>query len=111
RSSDLGWFGMVEAEPLTGRTHQIRVQAAAEGFPILGDTLYGGTPALRVFLHAAELTLRHPATGQEMTFRAPLAQGHPSASSAELGGAGDGLRWLPGPMPYRSLREALIESE
>ena len=47
---------MVEAEPLTGRTHQIRVHAAEKGFPILGDTLYGGTPAPRVYLHAAELT-------------------------------------------------------
>src|SRR5262245_28516121 len=37
----------VEAEPLTGRTHQIRVHAAAKGFPILGDTLYGGSPAPR----------------------------------------------------------------
>ena len=62
---------MVQAEPLTGRTHQIRVQAAERGFPVLGDTLYGGTPAARVYLHAAEITLQHPATGQEVTFRAP----------------------------------------
>src|SRR5579883_3469129 len=34
---------LIEAEPITGRTHQIRVHAATEGFPILGDTLYGGT--------------------------------------------------------------------
>ena len=61
----------VEAEPLTGRTHQIRVHAAEHGFPILGDTLYGGTPFDRVCLHAAELTLRHPATGESMTFGAP----------------------------------------
>lgn len=62
---------LIEAEPLTGRTHQVRVHAAAQGFPILGDILYGGTPAARVFLHAAKLTLRHPATGNEMTFAAP----------------------------------------
>jgi 23S rRNA (cytosine1962-C5)-methyltransferase len=61
----------LEAEPLTGRTHQIRVHAAEQGFPILGDTLYGGTAAARVYLHAAEITLRHPTTGQEMSFRAP----------------------------------------
>ena len=36
-------FQMLEAEPLTGRTHQIRVHAAESGFPVLGDTLYGGT--------------------------------------------------------------------
>ncbi len=61
----------VEAEPLTGRTHQIRVHAAANGFPILGDTLYGGASFARVCLHAAELAFRHPATGRLMTFRAP----------------------------------------
>jgi 23S rRNA (cytosine1962-C5)-methyltransferase len=51
------------AEPLTGRTHQIRVHAAESRFPVLGDTLYGGTPASRVFLHAAEIEFAHPATG------------------------------------------------
>ena len=62
---------LIEAEPLTGRTHQIRVHAAESGFPILGDTLYGGTPAARVCLHAAELAFRHPVTGQELRFTAP----------------------------------------
>ena len=61
----------VEAEPLTGKTHQIRIHAAESGFPILGDTLYGGTPAARVFLHAAEISFTHPATGELVTFRAP----------------------------------------
>ena len=60
----------LEAEPITGRTHQIRVHAAEHGFPILGDTLYGGTPAERMFLHAAELSLTHPASGEPMVFRA-----------------------------------------
>lgn len=63
---------LIEAEPLTGKTHQIRVHAAASGFPILGDTLYGGAPAARVHLHAQELTLRHPATGGEMTLTASV---------------------------------------
>ncbi|HWF20489.1 MAG TPA: pseudouridine synthase [Verrucomicrobiae bacterium] len=62
---------LLEAEPITGRTHQIRVHAAAESFPILGDTLYGGTAAKRVCLHAVELTLKHPLTGGEMTFSTP----------------------------------------
>ena len=65
-------FTSVEAEPVTGRTHQIRVHAAEHGFPVLGDTLYGGTRWQRVCLHAAELVLKHPATGQPMTFSAPV---------------------------------------
>jgi len=67
----VGSYNLVAAEPLTGRTHQIRVHAAAKGFPILGDTLYGGTPAPRVYLHAAEITLKHPADSRELTFCAP----------------------------------------
>ena len=63
--------GLVEAQPLTGRTHQIRVHAAERGFPILGDTLYGGSPWPRVCLHAAELRLEHPASGAAMSFAAP----------------------------------------
>jgi len=62
----------LEAEPVTGRTHQIRVHAAENGFPILGDTLYGGAAFTRVCLHAAELRLRHPAGGAPLTFRAPV---------------------------------------
>ena len=62
---------VVEAEPLTGKTHQIRVHAAAKGFPILGDLLYAGTRAARVHLHAGEVTLSHPASGQQATFAAP----------------------------------------
>jgi 23S rRNA (cytosine1962-C5)-methyltransferase len=61
---------MVEAEPLTGRTHQIRVHAAENGFPILGDTLYGGAPFQRVCLHAAEISFKHPATEEVVTFTA-----------------------------------------
>jgi 23S rRNA (cytosine1962-C5)-methyltransferase len=64
-------FKTVRASPLTGRTHQIRVHAAESGFPILGDTLYGGTAAARVFLHAAEIEFAHPATGEPVTFSAP----------------------------------------
>ena len=62
---------LVEAEPVTGRTHQIRVHAAEHGFPVLGDPLYGGTAWPRVCLHAASLTLAHPASGREMTFSVP----------------------------------------
>jgi len=69
--ADRGWRA-IEAQPLTGRTHQIRVHAAQAGFPILGDTLYGGTPAPRVCLHASEVTLKHPASGVEMTWVATV---------------------------------------
>jgi 23S rRNA (cytosine1962-C5)-methyltransferase len=61
----------VEAEPLTGKTHQIRVHAAAHHFPILGDTLYGGTAAGRVYLHAQEIQFVHPATQEPVVFTAP----------------------------------------
>ena len=66
-----GGDGLVFAEPFTGRTHQIRVHAAESGFPILGDTLYGGTPAARVYLQAAEISFAHPATGERVTFTVP----------------------------------------
>src|SRR5205823_12199734 len=68
RSASVVSYTMLEGEPVTGRTHQIRVHAAANGFPILGDVLYDGTPASRVYLHAAEITLKHPGTGREVTF-------------------------------------------
>ena len=61
----------IEAEPLTGRTHQVRVHAADRGLPILGDTLYGGSPGPRVCLHAESITLRHPVTGRAMTWQVP----------------------------------------
>jgi 23S rRNA (cytosine1962-C5)-methyltransferase len=62
---------LFEASPRTGRTHQIRVQASENGFPILGDILYGGTPASRLFLHAQELSFQHPASGESMRFETP----------------------------------------
>ncbi len=67
-SGGLTWL---RAVPVTGRTHQIRVHAAARGFPILGDTRYGGEPAARLWLHAQRLVFRHPASGAEVQFHAP----------------------------------------
>jgi 23S rRNA (cytosine1962-C5)-methyltransferase len=63
---------ILEAEPVTGRTHQIRVHAAESGFPIMGDALYGGTSAERLHLHSERLTLKHPASGKELAFEAPV---------------------------------------
>ncbi len=64
--------------PHTGRTHQLRVHLAAIGHPIVGDAVYGhtrsrdGISMRRQALHAARITLRHPATGVRLTFTAPL---------------------------------------
>jgi len=69
---------LVEAVPLTGRTHQIRVHLAGEGLPILGDTLYGGPSVSgslrfpRVMLHARTLAFPHPADGRIVSASAPL---------------------------------------
>lgn len=60
----------LEAEPVTGRTHQIRVHASSEGWPILGDPLYGGGPAERLHLHAARLELAHPRSGAVLHWEA-----------------------------------------
>lgn len=74
-------FSLLEAELKTGRTHQIRVHLAHLGHPIAGDDKYGDfelNKALtrrglkRMFLHAAQLTVVHPVTGQPITFVAPL---------------------------------------
>jgi 23S rRNA pseudouridine1911/1915/1917 synthase len=71
----------------TGRTHQVRVHLAAIGHPVAGDAVYGGKRALpsrrgaareafasldRPALHAARLSFTHPATGERLTFEAPL---------------------------------------
>ncbi|MCC5969508.1 MAG: RluA family pseudouridine synthase [Pararhodobacter sp.] len=61
--------------PITGRSHQLRVHMQALGHPILGDTLYADGAAVqwpRLMLHAEDLRLAHPATGQTMTFRAKV---------------------------------------
>lgn len=66
--------------PKTGRTHQIRVHMASVGHPLVSDRSYGGyVPALwdvcpRQALHARRLTFRHPTTGDDMTFEAPLPE-------------------------------------
>jgi tRNA pseudouridine32 synthase / 23S rRNA pseudouridine746 synthase len=59
----------VRFEPVTGRTHQIRVHAAA-GLrrPIIGDALYGGEPAERLMLHAAELSFLEPGSRRRVKF-------------------------------------------
>lgn len=77
-----GELALVEAELITGRTHQIRVHAQYGGFPLLGDNKYGRDDinqqwgarlgSNRLFLHARLLALRHPETGQPLKVDAPL---------------------------------------
>jgi 23S rRNA (cytosine1962-C5)-methyltransferase len=52
---------LIELRPETGRTHQLRVQMAHAGAPIVGDTQYSGAPAVRLFLHARDLAFETPA--------------------------------------------------
>ncbi len=69
-----GW--LIQAQPHTGRMHQIRVHLNGCGLPVLGDPLYGNSKSLkastRLMLHASELKMTHPMTGEELTLQAPL---------------------------------------
>jgi 23S rRNA-/tRNA-specific pseudouridylate synthase len=88
-----GRFAWLECRPLTGRLHQVRVHLAAIGAPVLNDGVYGDPEARlllsdlkrgykgreeerpllsRLALHAGELTLPHPVTGQALNLAAPL---------------------------------------
>lgn len=91
--AECGQYTWIEACPKTGRTHQIRVHLAENGFSIVCDPLYSGnqkpirlseikrnwrgdefeeSPLLsRLALHAYRITFSHPKTGEEMTFTAP----------------------------------------
>ncbi|MBQ7792153.1 MAG: RluA family pseudouridine synthase [Clostridia bacterium] len=55
----------------TGRTHQLRVHLSEIGHPILGDKMYGTTPAKRLYLHSYKATFFHPVTGNPMEITAP----------------------------------------
>jgi RluA family pseudouridine synthase len=85
-------FSLLKCQPITGRTHQIRVHLRQAGLPIVGDALYGGSPLLlsrlksgyrlkpnkterplmdRVALHAEQLSLTHPMSSTEVVIKAP----------------------------------------
>jgi len=68
----------LELEPLTGRSHQLRVHLQAIGHPVLGDPLYGpdasaslAAPIQRLHLHAGGLGFTHPSSGKPLQFSAP----------------------------------------
>ena len=76
-----GDFTLLEAQLITGRTHQLRVQLAHLGFPIVGDDKYGDFPLnkilqksglKRMFLHSAETNIKHPITTEKLKLIAPL---------------------------------------
>jgi 23S rRNA pseudouridine955/2504/2580 synthase len=77
----IGKVSLLEAQLVTGRTHQLRVQLSHLGFPILGDDKYGDFAMnkslikhglKRMFLHSAETKIRHPLTNDKLALKAPL---------------------------------------
>jgi RluA family pseudouridine synthase len=99
-------LALVEAWPLTGRTHQIRVHLAATGFPVLGDSLYGGAPPVTppgdrreagsmLALRAVEVSYTDPFTRKRVRIEAPsddflatygFSRVDPNASASALAG-------------------------
>lgn len=75
-------IAMIEIDLITGRTHQIRVQAASRKCPVIGDDVYGDfdlnrrlrkTPGIRrLCLHALQIVLPHPSTAKSLRVTAPL---------------------------------------
>jgi 23S rRNA pseudouridine1911/1915/1917 synthase len=79
---------LVEFEPVTGRTNQLRIHAAYFGHPIIGDEIYGNAEkdeASRLCLHAWRLAFHHPATGERVEFVAPLPEAFAQLVAARRG--------------------------
>lgn len=77
----IGKMSLLEAQLVTGRTHQLRVQLSHLSFPILGDDKYGDFTLnkslikhglKRMFLHSSETKIRHPLTNDKLALKAPL---------------------------------------
>lgn len=85
---------LLELAPVTGRMHQLRVQAAARGMPVVGDTLYGGPPLddvapadsrrLPIALHALRIRFRDPDAAGTIVVTATLPPFWPAAATALL---------------------------
>lgn len=76
---------LVELEPVTGRTNQLRIHCAHLGHAIIGDEWYGiGNAGGRLCLHAARLAFHHPSGGRWMEFTSPLPDEIRAAFDAEL---------------------------
>lgn len=71
QDGELGERTFLSAQPLTGRTHQIRVHSSDLGHPIVGDNFYGGMPHGSLHLMAYSLTFRHPLGGEELFISVP----------------------------------------
>lgn len=71
---------LVELEPVTGRTNQLRIHLAHSGHPILGDVKYGGRAYERLCLHAYKLNFHHPQTGERIEFATENPFHNPSVS-------------------------------
>jgi 23S rRNA pseudouridine1911/1915/1917 synthase len=76
----------IELQPTTGRGHQLRVQLASRGLPIVGDRKYGATTRLialdgqpRIALHAQKLQFKHPTRPEHLAIEAPLPEDWPAA--------------------------------
>jgi 23S rRNA pseudouridine1911/1915/1917 synthase len=76
-------FTLLDVEPRTGRTHQIRVHFASLHHPVVGDKMYGAPARVRMgsqdrgtldrnFLHAAQIEFVHPRSGEPVSFKSPL---------------------------------------
>jgi 23S rRNA pseudouridine1911/1915/1917 synthase len=65
-------MSLVEMEPVTGRTNQLRIHSAHIGHTIVGDRLYGSNIESRLCLHASKLAFHHPSNGEWIEFTSPL---------------------------------------
>lgn len=101
---DGGLRSLLELEPVTGRSHQLRLQLAWLGTPILGDRLYGDqathAAAERLALHAVRLRFPHPADGRTCEFDAPSGF-HLGMRLVGVGAAAHAAPAARGPLPRR----------